>query len=209
MLRPRPHPRVLALSSLSTHLASRATLALPLTAHLRRFLTTTRRLARPVPNSSPYPSLLRRDPSRDLPSLSSLSPTRRWLTTLPLFIAILTASALGIFNFQKVNSPVITATLYGLRTNPVVRERLGDEVYFASRWAWVWGTINLVQGRVDVRFRVKGTRGAGMCRFRARRLGSRAEAFTAEEWSLQMDGDGEKVLSLLESAQDPLRGHAM
>lgn len=195
-LLPRPHPS----------LASRLSPSRSRSLHL----TTARRLPQPnpTPNSTPFPNLLSRDPLRPLPSLASLSPARRWLTTLPLFLAILTASALGIFNYQKVNSPVITATLYSLRTNPTARAALGDNVYFASQWAWVWGHINLVQGHVDVRFRVKGTKGKGTCRFRARRKGGRAEAFTTEEWSLEMDEGGQK-LELLDTAADPLAGQAM
>lgn len=177
---------------------------------IRSNLPSTTPRAGPVPhaNPTPYPQLLRRDPTRPLPTLSSLNPNRRWLRTAPLFLAILAASAAGIFNYQKVNSPIITATLYSLRTNPTARNELGDNVYFASQWAWVWGSINLVQGNVDVRFRVKGTRGAGTCRFKARRMGGRAEAFTTSEWSLTMDGDG-RVLQLLDSAADPLAGQAM
>ena len=103
---------------------------------------------------------------------------------------------MGIFNYQKVNSPIISATLYSLRTNPRVRQELGDEVYFASQWAWIWGPINLVQGNVDVWFKVKGTRAQGMCRFRAKRYGGRAGMFKTDEWSLTMD-DG-RCIQLLE-----------
>lgn len=150
----------------------------PLLSRLQRTTTrtlhTTLRHASPVANHTPYPpSLLQRSSSRTLPSLASLSSRRRWLTTLPIFLGVLSASALGIFNYQKVNSPIITATLYALRTNPAVRDALGDEVYFGSKWAWIWGSINLVQGRVDVRFRVKGTGQGGLCRFVARRLGGK------------------------------------
>lgn len=128
----------------------------------------------PSPNPTARPDLLYRDPLRPLPTLASLSSNRRWWRTLPIFAAIITCSALAIFNYQKTNSPIITATLYSLRTNPTVREVLGDEVYFGSKWAWVWGSINLVQGRVDVQFAVKGTKSSGMCRFKAKRLGGKS-----------------------------------
>jgi len=128
----------------------------------------------PAPNPTARPDLLYRDPQRPLPTLASLSSNRRWWRTLPIFVAIITCSALAIFNYQKTNSPIITATLYSLRTNPTVREVLGDEVYFGSKWAWVWGSINLVQGRVDVQFAVKGTKASGMCRFKAKRLGGKS-----------------------------------
>jgi len=72
-----------------------------------------------------------------------------------------------------VNSPITTATLYALRTNREARDVLGDEVYFASKWAWIWGKINLVQGNVDVSFKVKGTKERGVMRFVAKRLGGK------------------------------------
>lgn len=177
---------------------------------LRRLTTTprTRATASTGPTSSGTipTTLLHRTTaySRQLPTLSSLSSTRQWLRTLPIFIAVLTASALGIFNYQKVNSPVITATLYSLRTNPRVREVLGDEVYFGSRWAWIWGEINLVQGRIDVRFSVKGSKRAGLCRFKARRVGGRGGSFRTLEWSLVPEGG--ETMQLLEEMGDPMEG---
>jgi len=75
-------------------------------------------------------------------------------------------------------------------------------VYFASQWAWIWGPINLVQGHVDVHFRVKGTRAQGMCRFRAKRYGGRAGMFKTDEWSLTMD-DGRCIQLLEDEATGP------
>lgn len=174
----------------------------------RTRFTTFGLLQRPAATNTPArPDLQYRVANRPLPSLASLSSNRRWLTTIPIFLAIVTASALGIFNYQKVSSPIVAATLYSLRTNPKVREELGDEVYFAGQWAWIWGQINLVQGRVDISFRVKGTKAKGTCRFRARRTGSRAEMFKTQEWSLALD-DG-RVLQLLEAdGKEPLEGSA-
>ena len=165
-------------------------------------------------NSIPESFLTRQNAyARPLPPLSSLTSSRRWLTTFPIFAAIVTLSALGIFNYQKVNSPVISANLYSLRTNPRVRELLGNEVYFASKWAWIWGELNLVQGRVDVKFDVKGTRQQGLCRFRARRFGGKSGSWKTEEWSLTVPDGQEKgrVIDLLTdeggtTAADPMEG---
>jgi len=141
------------------------------TSSTRLATAPTQSARHPTLNPTARPDLLYRDPERPLPTLSSLSSRRRWLRTLPIFFGIIFISAAGIFNYQKVNSPIIAATLYSLRTNPTVREELGDEVYFASKWAWVWGSINLVKGRVDVTFGVKGTRKKGTCTFKAKRVG--------------------------------------
>jgi cytochrome c oxidase assembly factor 1 len=81
------------------------------------------------------------------------------------------ASIFAFFNYQKQESSVVTSTLYALRTNPTVREELGDEIYFASKYPWIKGEINQVHGRIDVRFWVKGTKRQGEVRLRCRRRG--------------------------------------
>lgn len=145
---------------------------------------------------------LQRVHDRPLPTLKELSSSRRWLRTMPIFIVVCAASAMGIFNYQKTSSPIIAATLYSLRTNARARQELGDEVYFASQWAWIWGPINLVQGHVDVSFRVKGTKSQGMCRFKATRYGGRGGMFKTDEWSLTMD-DGRCIQLLEDEAAGP------
>ncbi|KAI9798711.1 MAG: hypothetical protein M1825_005038 [Sarcosagium campestre] len=120
-------------------------------------------VAAPKPGSGP---LLERRSDRALPSIRS---THRWLRTLPVFFAILGASALGIFNYQKSSSSVVSSTLYALRTNPRAREVLGDEIYFANKMPWIWGELNQLHGKIDIQFRVKGTKGQGMMRFRSER----------------------------------------
>lgn len=169
----------------------------------RHFRTTTRRKLPTANNTPARPELLERVANRPLQTLTSLSGSRRWLQTIPIFILVCSASAMGIFNYKKVSSPIIAATLYSLRTNPNVRQELGDEVYFASQWAWIWGPINLVQGRVDVSFRVKGTKESALCRFRAKRVGGRSGMFKTEEWSLTMN-DG-RCIQLLEEGDGPLK----
>lgn len=137
---------------------------LPLTRplpHHRRHL-----IAPPTSSSGP---LLARRSDRALPPLPR--PGTLWLKTLPVFLAIITASALCIFNYQKASSSVVSATLYALRTSPAGRRELGDEIYFRDRFPWIWGELNQLQGRIDVRFGVKGTKGRGVMRFRSVRRG--------------------------------------
>jgi len=103
---------------------------------------------------------------RALPSLSSPNV---WLRTLPIFTFICVGSTLAIFNYQKSNSSVVSSTMYSLRTNDEARRLLGDEIYFAQSIPWIWGSIDQVHGKIDIRFAVKGTRGKGMMRFRSER----------------------------------------
>jgi len=76
-----------------------------------------------------------------------------------------------------------------------VRERLGDDIYFAHRVPWISGSIDPMHGKIDISFWVKGTRGKGMMQFRCTRR-KRKDFFTTEIWSLQFE-DGE-VLDLLQ-----------
>lgn len=111
--------------------------------------------------------LLSRRGDRELPRVTS--PWLPWIKTFPIFIAIVTVSALGIFNYQKTSSSVVSSTLYALRTSDVGRAELGDKIYFRDSWPWIWGELNQVQGRIDVEFAVKGTKASGMMRFKCRR----------------------------------------
>jgi cytochrome c oxidase assembly factor 1 len=125
----------------------------------------------------------------------------RWLRTLPIFFAILISCTLAIFNYQKSSSSVVASTLYALRTSPKAREYLGDEVYFAHQMPWIWGEMNVLHGRIDIRFEVKGTRAAGTMRFSSSRP-TRRGVWETTEWSL-LTKSGETI-DLLD-AEDPFR----
>lgn len=121
-------------------------------------------IAPPQANSGP---LMSRRPDRALPII--IPSYRIWLKTAPIFIVIITASALGIFNYQKSSSSVVAATMYALRTSEIGRRELGDEIYFRDLWPWIWGEMNQLHGKVDIGFGVKGTKGRGYMRFRSQR----------------------------------------
>ena len=128
-----------------------------------------------------------------LTSSNSIPPlvSPQVLKTFPIFAIAMTVSVLVFFNYQKQESSVVTSTLYALRTNPLVREELGDEIYFASKYPWISGEINQVHGRIDISFNVKGTRRQGNVRLRCKRKG-RGGLYSTQEWSLTMD-DGRKL----------------
>jgi len=124
------------------------------------------------------------------------------MRTVPIFLAILVSCTLSIFNYQKSSSSVVSSTLYALRTSPKAREYLGDEVYFASKMPWIWGEMNQLQGKIDISFEVKGTKGHGTMRFTSNRA-TRRGAFETSEWSLTTS-EGRKI-DLLDD-KDPFRG---
>ncbi|UDD61376.1 hypothetical protein AFCA_008745 [Aspergillus flavus] len=125
--------------------------------------TFLRRNLIPAPHANSGP-LLERRADRELPSVNK---DRRWMRTLPIFAIAVGAAMLGIFNYQKSSSSVVSSTLYALRTSPRAREILGDEIYFAQKIPWISGEMNQLHGRIDISFRVKGTKSQGTMRFRS------------------------------------------
>ena len=117
----------------------------------------------PAPGQNSGPLLERRS-DRELPSVNS---NRKWMRTFPIFVVVVGAAMLAIFNYQKSSSSVVSSTLYALRTSPRAREILGEEIYFANKIPWVRGEMNQLHGRIDISFWVKGTKTQGKMRFRS------------------------------------------
>lgn len=121
---------------------------------------------------------------------------------MPIFLAIVAACSVAIFNYQKSSSPIISSTLYALRTSPQARALLGDEIYFKHQIPWISGEMNQMRGRIDVSFSVRGTKGTAVMRFASHRPSSRS-FFQTTEWSLLTE-DGERI-DLLDGG-DPFQG---
>lgn len=85
------------------------------------------------------------------------------------FLVVLALSAAAIINYEKAQHSVVASCLYALRVDDRVRERLGDDIYFAHRIPWISGSIDPMHGKIDISFWVKGTRGKGMMQFRCTR----------------------------------------
>ncbi len=124
------------------------------------------------------------------------------MRTVPIFFAVLIASTLAIFNYQKSSSSVVSSTMYALRTSSKARDYLGDEIYFAHKMPWIWGEMNQLHGRIDVQFEVKGNKNRGTMRFKSFRA-TRQGMFETTEWSLEKK-DGTKIDLLDEN--DPFQG---
>ncbi|MCJ1475336.1 hypothetical protein MMC13_003998 [Lambiella insularis] len=142
-----------------------------------------------------------RRPDRALPEITSSAS--RWIKTLPIFLAILGASTLAIFNYQKASSSIVNSTLYALRTSPRAREALGEEIYFRDKFPWIWGEMNQLHGKINISFGVKGKTGKGLMRFRSVRK-TRMGYFETQEWSLETE-DGEIIQLLEEERADPFK----
>ncbi|RMZ86713.1 hypothetical protein DV736_g6060, partial [Chaetothyriales sp. CBS 134916] len=154
----------------------------------------------PTPTSGP---LLERLPNRALPDVEKAQ--FRWARTLPLFLLLCGVFSVAIFNYQKSTSPTVASILYALRTNPTVREVLGDEIYFASKVPWISGELNPLQGRINISFWVRGTKTTGLVKFVSlrRRSGS---FFETTEWSLKTeDGTELQLLELGDDVEVPVK----
>ena len=140
----------------------------------------------------------------------------RWGRTLPVFVVLIAAASVAIFNYQKLSSPVVASTLYALRTSARAREYLGDEIYFRHQIPWISGEMNQVRGRIDISFAVRGSRAEAVMRFASHRPSPRG-VFETTEWSLVTE-DGRVIDLLVDSdvddpaaaatatTLDPLRG---
>ncbi|QSZ33237.1 hypothetical protein DSL72_002825 [Monilinia vaccinii-corymbosi] len=166
----------------------------------RNFLQRRTLIAAPKPGDGP---LMERRGDRELPELPENG--MRWMRSIPIFLAVLIASTLAIFNYQKSSSSVVSSTLYALRTSPKAREFLGDEIYFAHKMPWIWGEMNQLHGRIDIQFEVKGTKRSGTMRFTSFRP-TRQGMFQTTEWSLEGDEGEERVKIDLLDGEDPFKG---
>lgn len=125
---------------------------------------------------------------RTLPEL----PDRRPLYILT-FLAISGVWVTFVYfstNAEKANSSVVKAVLFELRTNPMSKEALGTSIrpekddLFGQ--LWVDGQINLMQGAVDVAFRVTGSSDSGKVYFTSVRR-ERDSEFEIIRWKLIRD----------------------
>ncbi|GBE81890.1 DUF1783-domain-containing protein [Sparassis latifolia] len=138
---------------------------------------------------------------RDLPPLQ-----RKW----PLLLAF---GAVGVgawatffayaANQERLSSSVVRQLMDTVRASPELRDVLGDAIRPEPIWwlngdPWISGAIYLMQGNVDVSFRLKGHKGAGTLYFTSIRK-AKGEPFTVLRFKVIAD-DGTVVnLPLAES----------
>ncbi|SCV70883.1 BQ2448_3645 [Microbotryum intermedium] len=127
-------------------------------------------------------------------------------TPLYLSVALVSATTWGLFlfyatNAERSNSSVIGSLAFQLRTSKVVADFLGSKVHLPALvgdFRTVKGNINMLAGRIDVQFRVKGEKAGGTAIFTSVRRGKEGR-FEVLRWKIIRD-DGQ-VLDL--QAADP------
>ncbi|KAJ6264317.1 hypothetical protein Dda_0462 [Drechslerella dactyloides] len=139
------------------------------------------------------PPLLERSADRELPDVA---PKRGYLIHFPLFLLSMYVAANLLFNYQRSSSSVVSSTLYALRVSPGARAVLGDEISFKAKTIpWIHGTMDQLHGRIDISYKVRGTRGEGIVHFTCVREGGKMGKFRTQRWDLETP-DG-RVLNLL------------
>ncbi|KWU47386.1 DUF1783-domain-containing protein [Rhodotorula sp. JG-1b] len=126
---------------------------------------------------------------RELPELKSRAP-------LYLALALIVTLGWGGFlayatNAERANSSVVRSLAFQLRSWPAVREFLGDGVKIEPLVA---DFINMLAGKIDVQFRVRGSKAGGTASFTSIRRGKNGR-FEVLRWKITRD-DG-AVLDLM------------
>ncbi|KAH7107711.1 cytochrome oxidase complex assembly protein 1-domain-containing protein [Auriculariales sp. MPI-PUGE-AT-0066] len=108
-------------------------------------------------------------PARPLPELKTWSPLL-WLAT-SAGLAGWVAFVLRTTNSERATSSVMRQVVFDIRQSDEVCAALGNEVqpengsFVYSGYPRVQGTMSLLQGKVDISFRVRGSLGAGTVYF--------------------------------------------
>jgi len=147
-------------------------------------------LPRPPPSKLPDPEVYS-SPSRpreyySRPHLRELPPLqRKWPVILAL--GVFGTTAWGLFylyvaNQERLASSVYKQILTTVRDSSEVQALLGEAIRAEPVWylngdPWVNGSIRLLQGNVDLSFRVKGHKGSGTLYFTSIRK-NKGEPFT-------------------------------
>lgn len=112
------------------------------------------------------------------------------------FICVVTVAFLMIVNYEKMSSPMIGSTMHFMRRSPEVKQLLeSKDIDFDSIFPWIKGTLNQVQGKIDVSFNVKGVQSGmvGTVRLIADRPNKHVP-LTIREWSVTT---GDKKIDIM------------
>lgn len=94
---------------------------------------------------------------------------------------------------EKAASSVVRTIAFNLRSSPLVKEALGDGVklkpFLLGTEPWIHGTVNTIQGIVDINFRIESASGRqGTVYFKSQRK-HKAGRFETANFTLFVDGN--------------------
>ncbi|ODV58314.1 Coa1p, partial [Ascoidea rubescens DSM 1968] len=120
--------------------------------------------------------------------------SRRNKRNVLIFFTIIGISFYVIVNYEKTSAPIVSSTFYYLRRSKVIRDKLGSNIDYASFIPWINGTLNQVDGFIDIDFKVKGSLNEGVIKLFATRP-DKNSVIDIKEWTLTVDGE---VIDLLD-----------
>ncbi|GAA5970656.1 hypothetical protein JCM11641_007388 [Rhodosporidiobolus odoratus] len=133
----------------------------------------------------------------------------------PLYLAIAAISALAwaaflayATNAERANSSVVRSLAFQLRSWPAAREFLGEGVKIepvVGDLVRIKGSINMLAGRIDVQFRVRGSKAGGIASFTSIRRG-KAGRFEVLRWKITRDDGAVLDLAGLDLTQPLVEG---
>lgn len=126
---------------------------------------------------------------RSLPTIKSNTP--KFITYAALGIGFWIGAISLAYNYQRQATGIVASTLFSVQQNDTAKRLLGGEIAYASKWPWIHGHINQLQGKVDIRYKVKGAERAGMVEFASRRPTPKSE-YEIIKFDLVTD-DGKKT----------------
>lgn len=139
---------------------------------------------------------------RPLPADPRIAARRNHLATFVVATLFTSVASLGIFNYEKISSPSISAALYFLRRSPKAEAVLGRNVRFAGApftagiVPWVSGTVNTAHGIIDCSTELEGESGRARMVLKAEKRHGRFEIL---EWVLE-DAGGNVLADLTQDS---------
>lgn len=118
------------------------------------------------------------------------------ILTFLVFAAGMTAACLGIFNYEKVSSPIMNATMYFLRRSDDARELLGNKITYDGLFPWIDGEVNTMKGIVDCSTSICGDKSSALMILKAEKKAD--EKFTIIQWLLI--GENGEIVDLTNDA---------
>lgn len=104
------------------------------------------------------------------------------ILTFLAFATGMTAACVGIFNYEKVSSPIMNATMYFLRRSSHARELLGNKITYDGMFPWISGEVNTMKGVVDCKTQISGDKDSALMILKAEK--NHEDKFAIVQWLL-------------------------
>lgn len=118
----------------------------------------------------------------DLPEDPRPKERMKSILTFLVFAVGMTTACLGIFNYEKVSSPVMTATMYFIRRSESARNLLGSKITYDGLFPWISGEVNTMKGLVDCSTSIVGDKSSALMVLKAEKKAN--DRFTITQWLL-------------------------